>query len=137
MSDVPLKDIVDLILQVKVGAYVIEGANPRHEHEWKVWKDVKLGAGQVLIPGVISHATHVVVQRLLVTLEGEQIIAALVDHLLGDLALAAHRVRGDGSALQRQQFQGLRHGDDLVRFVANSKLTQNQPLLGCPGADQM
>ena len=60
VSDVPLKDIVDLILKVKVGAYVIEGANPRHEHEWKVWKDAKLGPGQVLIPGVISHATNVV-----------------------------------------------------------------------------
>jgi 5-methyltetrahydropteroyltriglutamate--homocysteine methyltransferase len=60
VSDVPLKDIVDLILQVKVGAYVIEGANPRHEHEWQVWQDAKLGAGQVLIPGVISHATNVV-----------------------------------------------------------------------------
>ena len=60
VSDVPLKDIVDLILKVKVGAYVIEGANPRHEHEWKVWKDAKLAPGQVLIPGVISHATNVV-----------------------------------------------------------------------------
>jgi 5-methyltetrahydropteroyltriglutamate--homocysteine methyltransferase len=59
-SDVPLREIVDLILQVKVGAYVIEGANPRHEHEWQVWKNAKLGAGQVLIPGVISHATNVV-----------------------------------------------------------------------------
>ncbi len=60
VSDVPLKDIVDLILKVKVGAYVIEGANPRHEHEWKVWANAKLGPGQVLIPGVISHATNVV-----------------------------------------------------------------------------
>jgi len=59
-SDVPLREIVDLILKVKVGAYVIEGANPRHEHEWQVWKNAKLGAGQVLIPGVISHATNVV-----------------------------------------------------------------------------
>ena len=59
-TDVPLKEIVDLILKVKVGAYVIEGANPRHEHEWKVWKDVKLPHGKVLIPGVISHATNVV-----------------------------------------------------------------------------
>ena len=59
-SDVPLKEIVDLILKVKVGAYVIEGANPRHEHEWQVWKNAKLGPGQVLIPGVISHATNVV-----------------------------------------------------------------------------
>ena len=60
ISDVPLKDIVDLILKVKVGAYVIEGANPRHEHEWQVWKNARLGPGQVLIPGVISHATNVV-----------------------------------------------------------------------------
>jgi 5-methyltetrahydropteroyltriglutamate--homocysteine methyltransferase len=59
-TDVPLKDIVDLILKVKVGAYVIEGANPRHEHEWSVWKSAKLADGQVLIPGVISHATNVV-----------------------------------------------------------------------------
>jgi 5-methyltetrahydropteroyltriglutamate--homocysteine methyltransferase len=59
-TDVPLKDIVDLILKIRVGAYVIEGANPRHEHEWKVWKDAKLPEGRVLIPGVISHATNVV-----------------------------------------------------------------------------
>ena len=59
-TDVPLKDIVDLILKVRVGAYVIEGANARHEHEWKVWKDAKLPPGGVLMPGVISHATNVV-----------------------------------------------------------------------------
>jgi 5-methyltetrahydropteroyltriglutamate--homocysteine methyltransferase len=60
VSDVPLKDIVDLILKVRAGAYVIESANPRHEHEWQVWKNVKLPDGKVLIPGVISHATNVV-----------------------------------------------------------------------------
>ena len=59
-TDVALKDIVDLILGMKVGAYVIEGANPRHEHEWEVWKSVKLPKGRILIPGVISHATNVV-----------------------------------------------------------------------------
>jgi 5-methyltetrahydropteroyltriglutamate--homocysteine methyltransferase len=59
-SDVPLKDIVDVVLKAKVGAFVIEGANPRHEHEWQVWKSAKLGPGQILIPGVISHATNVV-----------------------------------------------------------------------------
>jgi len=59
-TDVPLKDIVDLILGMKVGAFVIEGANPRHEHEWHVWETAKLTQGQVLIPGVISHATNVV-----------------------------------------------------------------------------
>jgi 5-methyltetrahydropteroyltriglutamate--homocysteine methyltransferase len=59
-SDVPLKDIVDLILKVRAGACLIESANPRHEHEWQVWKEVKLPPGKVLIPGVISHVTNVV-----------------------------------------------------------------------------
>jgi 5-methyltetrahydropteroyltriglutamate--homocysteine methyltransferase len=60
VSDVALKDIVDLILKVRAGAYVIESANPRHEHEWQVWTNVRLPDGKVLIPGVISHATNVV-----------------------------------------------------------------------------
>jgi 5-methyltetrahydropteroyltriglutamate--homocysteine methyltransferase len=59
-SDVALKDIVDIILRLNVGALVIEGANPRHEHEWRVWESAKLPDGKVLIPGVISHATNVV-----------------------------------------------------------------------------
>jgi len=59
-SDVPLKDIVDIVLRVKAGAYVIEGANPRHEQEWKVWQSVKLPPGRMIIPGVVSHATNVV-----------------------------------------------------------------------------
>ena len=59
-TDIPLREIVHQILKIKAGAFVIEGANPRHEHEWKVWKDVKLPEGAILIPGVISHATNVV-----------------------------------------------------------------------------
>ena len=59
-TDVPIKDIIDLILRVRAGAYVLEMANPRHEHEWQIWRDVKLPKGSVLIPGVISHATNVV-----------------------------------------------------------------------------
>jgi len=58
--DVPLKDIVDLLLQVNVGHYSVEQANPRHEHEWTVWQNVKLPPGKKLIPGVISHATNIV-----------------------------------------------------------------------------
>jgi 5-methyltetrahydropteroyltriglutamate--homocysteine methyltransferase len=58
--DVPLKDIVDLVLKVRVGHYSFEAANPRHAHEWRVWETVKLRPGQVLIPGVISHATNIV-----------------------------------------------------------------------------
>jgi 5-methyltetrahydropteroyltriglutamate--homocysteine methyltransferase len=59
-TDVPLKDVVDLVLKVKAGAYLIEGANPRHEHEWRVWEKVKLPRGKTLVPGVISHATNIV-----------------------------------------------------------------------------
>jgi 5-methyltetrahydropteroyltriglutamate--homocysteine methyltransferase len=59
-SDVPLKDIVDMILSINAQAYSIEAANPRHEHEWMVWKDVKLPEGKILIPGIVSHQTNVV-----------------------------------------------------------------------------
>ena len=59
-SDVPLKEIVDLVLEVRAGAYSIEAANARHEHEWQVWKTVKLPENRKLIPGVVSHQTNVV-----------------------------------------------------------------------------
>ena len=59
-TDLPLRNIVDVLLKVRVGAYSIEAGNVRHEHEWKVWRDVKLPDGKVLIPGVVSHATNVV-----------------------------------------------------------------------------
>jgi 5-methyltetrahydropteroyltriglutamate--homocysteine methyltransferase len=57
ISDAPLDDIVDLMLKVKAGAYSIEAANVRHEHEWRVWEKVKLPAGKILIPGVVTHHT--------------------------------------------------------------------------------
>jgi 5-methyltetrahydropteroyltriglutamate--homocysteine methyltransferase len=59
-GDVALRDIVDLVLRVNVGGYSLEQANPRHEHEWRVWEDVALPEGKFLLPGVISHATNVV-----------------------------------------------------------------------------
>jgi 5-methyltetrahydropteroyltriglutamate--homocysteine methyltransferase len=59
-SDIPLKEIVDLILKINAQAYSIESANPRHEHEWMIWKDVKLPEGKILIPGIVSHQTNVV-----------------------------------------------------------------------------
>jgi 5-methyltetrahydropteroyltriglutamate--homocysteine methyltransferase len=60
VTDVPLEKIVDLVLKVRAGAYLLEAANARHEHEWQVWKDVKLPEGKILVPGVISHSTNVV-----------------------------------------------------------------------------
>jgi 5-methyltetrahydropteroyltriglutamate--homocysteine methyltransferase len=60
ISDTPLTDIVDLVLKVNTGGYSLENANPRHAHEWKVWKKVKLPPGKILLPGVISHSTNIV-----------------------------------------------------------------------------
>jgi 5-methyltetrahydropteroyltriglutamate--homocysteine methyltransferase len=60
VTDVPLKDIVDTVLQVRAGAYCIEAANPRHEHEWQIWQTTKLPEGKILIPGVVAHTTNIV-----------------------------------------------------------------------------
>jgi 5-methyltetrahydropteroyltriglutamate--homocysteine methyltransferase len=60
VADAQLEDIVDLILKVRAGAYSIEAANVRHEHEWYVWQKVKLPPGKILIPGVVTHHTTTV-----------------------------------------------------------------------------
>ncbi len=60
VHDIELKHIVDLMLTIKAQAYSFETANPRHEHEWKVWETAKLTPGKIIIPGVISHTTMLV-----------------------------------------------------------------------------
>ncbi|MGN6674036.1 MAG: cobalamin-independent methionine synthase II family protein [Thermomicrobiales bacterium] len=60
IHDVPLRDIVDLVLGVHAGAYSIEAANPRHVHEWRIWEEVRLPPGKVLIPGVIDSTSNFV-----------------------------------------------------------------------------
>jgi 5-methyltetrahydropteroyltriglutamate--homocysteine methyltransferase len=65
--DAPLEEIIDLVLEVKAGAYLIEAANPRHEHEWRVWVRARLPEGRILIPGVITHHT--------VTVEHPRVVA--------------------------------------------------------------
>ncbi len=57
LADAPLEEIVGFILSVRAGAYSIEAANPRHEHEWRVWEGKRLPAGKILIPGVVTHHT--------------------------------------------------------------------------------
>ncbi|HEV3334290.1 MAG TPA: cobalamin-independent methionine synthase II family protein [Bryobacteraceae bacterium] len=75
VSDAPLEDIVDLIVKVRAGAYSIEAANVRHEHEWRVWENARLPAGRVLIPGVITHHT--------VTVEHPQLVADRIIRFAG------------------------------------------------------
>jgi 5-methyltetrahydropteroyltriglutamate--homocysteine methyltransferase len=59
-TDIPMKDIVSVMLAAKCQAYSFEAGNVRHEHEWTVWEDVKLPDGKIVLPGVVSHATNVV-----------------------------------------------------------------------------
>ena len=66
--DLPLRDLVDLVLAVRAQAYSIEASNPRHEHEWRVWESVKLPDGKILIPGVVGHASDFVDGTLFSTL---------------------------------------------------------------------
>ena len=60
VHDFELKHFVDLMLAIRAGGYVIEAANPRHEHEWQVWEETRLPDGKILIPGVVSHCVHLV-----------------------------------------------------------------------------
>jgi 5-methyltetrahydropteroyltriglutamate--homocysteine methyltransferase len=114
--DLPLKHIVDLMLRVKAGAYSVEAANPRHEHEWKVWRDVKLPEGKILIPGVVSHASNVVEHPELVAdrivlyagLVGRENVIAGTDCGLGfrvhpQIAWAKLKTLAEGAALASKQ----------------------------------
>jgi 5-methyltetrahydropteroyltriglutamate--homocysteine methyltransferase len=80
-----MRDIVEVMLRAKVGAYSFEAGNVRHEHEWKVWQEVELPDDKLILPGVVSHATNVVehpelvadrIQRFADLIGRERVIAA-------------------------------------------------------------
>jgi 5-methyltetrahydropteroyltriglutamate--homocysteine methyltransferase len=115
-TDIPLRDIVDVMLRVKAQAYSVEAGNVRHEHEYKVWRDVKLPDGKLLIPGVVSHATNVVehpevvADRLLAyaNVVGRENIVAGTDCGLGgrvhpQIAWAKLRSLAEGARLATRQ----------------------------------
>ena len=60
VSDMELKHLADIIVKIRAGHYLFEGANPRHEHEWRVWEQVMLPQDKVLVPGVITHTSVLV-----------------------------------------------------------------------------
>jgi 5-methyltetrahydropteroyltriglutamate--homocysteine methyltransferase len=66
VHDLELQHIVETLLSINAGAYSFEAANPRHEHEWRVWEHVKLPEGKSLIPGVITHSSNIVEHEELV-----------------------------------------------------------------------
>lgn len=60
LHDIPLRDVAPFMLGINAGAYSFEVANPRHQHEWRIWEDITLPEGKILIPGLLGHATNYV-----------------------------------------------------------------------------
>jgi 5-methyltetrahydropteroyltriglutamate--homocysteine methyltransferase len=111
-TDIPMKDIVDVMLAIDAGAYSFEAGNVRHEHEYRVWQDVKLPDGRFILPGVVSHATNVVEHPELVAdriarfanLVGRERVIAATDCGLGgrvhpDIAWAKLEALAQGAEL--------------------------------------
>ncbi|MDE2899701.1 MAG: cobalamin-independent methionine synthase II family protein [Chloroflexota bacterium] len=111
--DIPLEDIVDIMLKVNADAYSIEAGNVRHDHEWRVWETTKLPDGKILVPGVVSHATNVV--------EHPRLVAdRLVKYasLVGRENVIAGTDCGLGGRVHQQiawaKFKALKEGADLA-----------------------
>jgi 5-methyltetrahydropteroyltriglutamate--homocysteine methyltransferase len=60
LNDIPLAEVAPVMLRINAGAYSFEVANPRHQHEWRIWADLKLPDGKILLPGLLGHATNYV-----------------------------------------------------------------------------
>jgi 5-methyltetrahydropteroyltriglutamate--homocysteine methyltransferase len=119
--DLPLEHVVDLMLKITAGAYSLEAANARHEHEWKIWRDVKLPEGKILIPGVVTHHTNVVEHPELVAdriiryaeLVGRENVIAGTDCGMGfrvhpQIAWAKLKTLAEGARLASKQLWGTR-----------------------------
>lgn len=122
--DPPLRDTVDLLLAVNAGYYSIEQANPRHEHEWRVWEEVKLPEGRKLIPGVVTHHTNVVehpelvaqrLTRLAKVVGGENVIGgtdcgfaqgALIQRVHAEIQWAKLEALAEGAKLASRELWG-------------------------------
>ncbi len=116
VTDIPMRDIVEVMLKVDCQAYSFEAGNVRHEHEWKVWRDVKLPDDRLILPGVVSHATNVVEHPELVAerilrfaeLVGRERVIASTDCGLGgrvhpQIAWAKLEALAQGAALASRQ----------------------------------
>ena len=112
VHDLEMKHLVDIMLRVKAQAYLFEAANARHEHEYAVWETVKLPAGKIMIPGVVTHSTDVVEHPELVSqriqrfagLVGKENVMAGTDCGFGwrshpEIAWAKMKALGEGAAL--------------------------------------
>jgi 5-methyltetrahydropteroyltriglutamate--homocysteine methyltransferase len=121
VHDLELKHYVDLMLKIKAQAYSIEASNPRHEHEWRVWEEVELPPGKILIPGVVSHCVYQVehpelvaqrIERFASVIGRENVMAgndcgfatsAAGDEVHPDVAWAKLRSLSEGARLATQR----------------------------------
>jgi 5-methyltetrahydropteroyltriglutamate--homocysteine methyltransferase len=116
VTDIPMRDIVEVMLAIDTGGYSFEAGNVRHEHEWKVWREVKLPDDRLMLPGVVSHATNVVehpelvAERILrfANVVGRERVIASTDCGLGgrihpDIAWAKLEALAQGAALASRQ----------------------------------
>jgi 5-methyltetrahydropteroyltriglutamate--homocysteine methyltransferase len=116
VTDIPMRDIVDVMLAINAGAYSFEAGNVRHEHEWKVWQEVELPDDKLMLPGVVSHATNVVEHPELVAerilrfarVVGRERVIASTDCGLGgrihpDIAWAKLEALAQGAALASRE----------------------------------
>jgi 5-methyltetrahydropteroyltriglutamate--homocysteine methyltransferase len=119
VTDIPMRDIVGVMLAINAHAYSFEAANVRHEHEWKVWQEVKLPDDKLMLPGIVSHATNVVEHPELVAerilrfahIVGRERVIASTDCGLGgrihpDIAWAKLEALAQGAALASRQLWG-------------------------------
>jgi 5-methyltetrahydropteroyltriglutamate--homocysteine methyltransferase len=119
VTDIPIRDIIEAVLKAEVGAISFEAGNVRHEHEWKVWREVKLPEDKIILPGVVSHATNVVEHPELVAdrilrfadLVGRERVIASSDCGLGgrvhpQIAWAKLEALAQGAALATKQLWG-------------------------------
>jgi 5-methyltetrahydropteroyltriglutamate--homocysteine methyltransferase len=118
-NDIEFQHFADLLLQIKAQAYAFEGSNVRHEHEWRVWEDLKLPAGKILVPGVVGHATdlvehpELVAERLIrfANLVGMENIQAGTDCGIGsrvgheEIAWAKLKALADGAAIATRRLR--------------------------------
>ena len=121
VTDIPMQDIIGLALQIKCQGYSFEAANVRHEHEWSVWRDVKLPDDKLIFPGIVSHATNVVEHPQLVAerigrfadVVGKERVIASTDCGLGgrihaDIAWAKLEALAQGADIASQRLWGKR-----------------------------
>lgn len=117
-TDIPMKHLLDLMLAVNADAYSFEAANLRHEHEWKLWKDIKLPGHKVIMPGVVTHSTNLIehpevvadrIMRFVNTVGPDKVIASTDCGLGGrvhpQLAWAKLEALAQGAELASKQVQ--------------------------------